>query len=591
MLSSESSIYAKVGGLADVVHDLSQILAHKGHDVRVILPYYGFIEADTKFIRSFEIKFADETHKFSLYETKNRQVKYYFIKNSTFFSGKSVYIDSQNFNRGPFEDDAVRFAFYSIAVYTLLVECPQIQKFDVLHCHDWHSATLLLLLKYLKNNQKIITDYKKIFTIHNLKYQGVRPYEICSDKKYDSFSKWFPEIYEDLNFKSDILKYSTPPKFDYLDETQYHNLITSDNINYNEKKIIKELYRYNNERGNYFKQKHFSEKDNKLIKKTMLKTSTLCFNPLRTGIKLADKVNTVSKSYAYEITLHNDEKNNFIGGCGLEGDLRDLFINNNLNGIINGINYNEYDPEKLSLPFNIKNFTTQKEKNKKFLITNMQKKLEDTHRRIGNNFTNYTRVIKHIKNIDLNKWFSRPLMVSIGRAVYQKLGILLEKSDNDQSVIENILKRDISLIIIGNGHLEKQLDLLNDFDNALFISAFDNELGIDVFSSGDIFFMPSFFEPCGISQLIAMRYGTLPYVNDIGGLHDTVKDMENGFSIKSTTELSMPYKIIEKLDEIINIYKNERGLWEKIQKNAIETKFDWEKSSRDYIELYSTKGK
>jgi starch synthase len=177
-------------------------------------------------------------------------------------------------------------------------------------------------------------------------------------------------------------------------------------------------------------------------------------------------------------------------------------------------------------------------------------------------------------------------VVAVTRAVRQKVNILLESLDGASSVLQRILERDIFLLALGTGDLEDQLEEINRRGNGLFICAFDPEFANQLYEGGDIFLMPSDFEPCGITQMIAMRYACLPLVPDVGGLKDTVQDMHNGFVYHGSTRPAARQDLLDTLDKAIGCYSHGRKQWDAMQELAMNTRFEWTASAKQYIELY-----
>jgi starch synthase len=178
-------------------------------------------------------------------------------------------------------------------------------------------------------------------------------------------------------------------------------------------------------------------------------------------------------------------------------------------------------------------------------------------------------------------------VVAVTRAARQKASILLEMLDGDGSVLQEILRRDIYLVILGTGELEDQLEEINQRANGLFVCAFDAGLAGMLYAGGDIFLMPSDFEPCGISQMIAMRYGCLPLVPDIGGLSNTVRDMQTGFVYRGESRQAACRALLDTLDKALGCYTGDREKWADMQVQAMSARFEWAASAKKYIELYT----
>lgn len=523
MLAAECRGLAKVGGLGDVVLDLSLRLKNKGHDVSIFIPYYENLEIKASVILSFNVKFGKKNIPAKIMTCKHNGLTIYLLDSSFFQKeGGDIYVDSAKFNRGPFEDDAQRFAFFCAAIIELLKTTQMFSGTNILHCHDWQTGPIPLLLR-LEGLEK---NVRTVFTIHNLDYQGIRPMD-DPYAPWASFRQWYPEY------------------FDMLKNLTWRHLILDPR-------------------------------------------TTECFNPMRCGIRLSDGINTVSPTYAKEITMPDNISTNFIGGRGLETALKLRQKEGRLWGILNGLDYEISDPDKLSPPYNEKtaDLLNIKKAHRENLLKDLPGTLQDLKKRIGKRFKNSDKAIKHLpvflKSID-----GKPLVVSITRAVNQKLGLFLEQLNEKKSMLEAFLEKELSLLIIGTGELEKELEKLNKFPNALFICAFDPNLAQNFYSAGNLFLMPSDFEPCGISQLIAMRYGCLPIVNDIGGLHDTVINGKSGFVFSGKSREEARTKFLNATDNALDIIRKPSA-YEQLIRTAMSQRFNWDRSVEKYEEIYET---
>jgi starch synthase len=530
MVATECRDLVKIGGLADVVRDLGQALISLGVKVRIILPYYEIIDKPAYFMSDFNVEFGTKEWPVQVYFQQLDTVPVYLIHQAFFFNGEygKVYIDSNKRGRGPFEDDAKRFAFFSVAALKLIEQETAEQPIDVIHCHDWHTGTLLLLLNYDQQFRKLRRKLKTLFTIHNLDYQGVRPFELFKNNIHLSFRDWFPALYGELRNNAVIRKILQPGDENFL------------------------------------------------------------YNPIRSGINLADRVSTVSPTYAREIARPDDLSRNFIGGRGLESDLRVRSRKKELSGILNGLFYEHFDSARLDPPFDVhlKNWPQARQRHKETFLKNFKKHTQDLEKRLKRKFRNSPLVLSKFEYFNPQDWIDRPLVVAVTRAVEQKIGILLEKQGRKEKLVQNILKRELNLIIIGNGVLDEDLDDINLEPNAYFISAFDPGFANLLYISGDIFLMPSDFEPCGISQMIAMRYGCLPLVHDIGGLHDTVQHLQTGFKYRGRDRKEARTNLLKTLDLALLYYTHHHKRWQIMQQQAMQQRFDWKNSSAEYITLY-----
>ena len=262
-------------------------------------------------------------------------------------------------------------------------------------------------------------------------------------------------------------------------------------------------------------------------------------NFLKEAITYSDKIITVSPSYAENIKTKKF-------GNGLD----ELLCEKSVCGFVNGINMDLY-------PRNSDFESFLKEKS----------------------------VIKHkIQNkFGLKEDLNTPLIIVIGRIGVQKGSPLILKILKDL-ILEN------QMILLGTGvpEIEEKFKKLNEeYSNFVGIIDFDESLAKELYMGGDIFLMPSCFEPCGISQLIAMHYANIPIVYNTGGLKDTIiysKDYEknNGFKFYDYDAK----EFLKICKEALNIFNTNE--WTKIMKNAYKTNYSWENQAKNYIKLYNT---
>jgi len=271
-------------------------------------------------------------------------------------------------------------------------------------------------------------------------------------------------------------------------------------------------------------------------------------NLLKAGILFADVVTTVSNTYAKEIMTPEY-------GFGLEGVLKKR--RDDLYGVINGIDYNEWNPWRDSLipaRYNKKN-TRNKKRCKEVL-----------KRECG------------LRDGDM------PLIGMVSRLTPQKgIDMVLDS-------VERIIGWGAQLVILGSGEkaIEERLSGLQDrYRGELSVNTgFDNALAHRIYAGSDMFLMPSRYEPCGLGQLIAMSYGTIPVARRTGGIADTVVDYDlfnnnaTGFLFDEYTPEAMSSAIRRAL-ELYN-----KGEWQRIVFNAMSARFRWQQSAKEYIRLY-----
>lgn len=455
MVTAEMAPFAKVGGLADVLGSLPMALKKNNCDVRIVMPLYGLIDKEKyniqKKFANIAVPFADKMVKVNVWETSFKSVKVYFIEYSKYFGKKDVYIH---------DDNAERYLFFSQASLYVL----PVLKFqpDIIHCHDYHTSMIPLLLK--SSNYEYFKNIKTVLTIHNLQYQG----------------KTSQKVLELIGLDRDV----------------------------GEKTL------------------NFMEK----------------------GIVYANQVNTVSPTYSKEIFGK-------LFGAGLEKLL--LKNKNKVSGILNGIDMDFFNPAKDKLIA------------KKYSSDNLTgKKINKTK-------------LQELVGLEMS---SKPLVGLISRFVEQKgLGLITEE----------IINLDCQFVFLGTGD-KKYEDLLKKLakqypQKVSVQNKFDIKLAQLIYAGSDIFLMPSRFEPCGLGQMIAMRYGTVPVVRAVGGLVDTVFECEarhvrcqmNGFSFETMTIKGLK----DALKRAIALYSNSDE-WKKIQRTGMTTDFSWNHSAQRYIELY-----
>ncbi|MBE6014926.1 MAG: glycogen synthase [Lachnospiraceae bacterium] len=272
----------------------------------------------------------------------------------------------------------------------------------------------------------------------------------------------------------------------------------------------------------------------------------------KSAIHNSDWVNTVSPTYAKEIMTKEY-------GCSLESDIK--AIASNLSGIVNGINKEEFDPAKDSLikkTYDIKTFTSGKKANKAELV-----------RRCG-------------LDIDIA---NTPVIGMVSRLVEQKgLGLFFE-------IAHRIMKEDVAFVFLGTGEPDIEQGLLRlaaEYPGRIAtLIKYDNEIAHLIYAGSDAFFMPSRFEPCGISQMIGQAYGTPPIVRKTGGLCDTVTAFDaksgkgDGFSF---TDYS-PEALYRAIKGALKILKD-KDLKKQVIKNGMKLDNGFEKSALKYKEMY-----
>jgi starch synthase len=470
-VASECEPLVKVGGLGDVVQSLAKELVNLGHQVSVILPFYKSIKAqNVQFITQHTLNLGGVYYDFHIYKTNLDNVDIFLIDQKAFFGREYVY----GTPKSPYEDNYLRFAFFSLAsLETLSHIC---HTPDVIHIHDWHTA---LVAVYKDLYFKHLDETATVLTIHNIAFQGIFPGHIL------------PQI-------------GIPWELFNPEDLEFYNQV----------------------------------------------------NFLKGGIVHSDVITTVSKTHAKEIQTNM--------GFGLEGVLREKRY---VFGILNGIDTESWNPatdKSLYQNYDINTFKAGKEKNKKY--------------------------VKELFGLETPH--TRPLAAFIARLAKQKGLDLIEKA------IDDAVKIGYDFIFLGSGdyyYQGKVLDMVKrNMGHVAARIEYNDILSRKLYAGADMFLMPSEYEPCGIGQMIAMRYGAIPIVHKTGGLADTVIDYNEdnehgtGFSFEDYTYKDFLYTMARAMIVYQKKYIPEDNEWYNIVSNAMSQDFSWRRSVQEYIKIYKT---
>jgi starch synthase len=276
-------------------------------------------------------------------------------------------------------------------------------------------------------------------------------------------------------------------------------------------------------------------------------------NFLQGAVIYSDAVTTVSPTYAKEICTQ-------AYGEGLEGLFRSREYK--LSGIINGIDRSSYDPE------------TDKAIAVNYTAADIEKKVQNK--------------LALQRELGLDEDPDIPLFAMVSRLTTQKGANLIAE------LLPQFRERDMQLAVLGTGdylyeHAIADFAYHNQWKFAARIT-FDEKLSRRFYAGADVFLMPSEFEPCGLAQMIAMRYGTLPLVRETGGLRDTVRgywdygNLANGFSFKDFDANGLRSAV----DLALGLWHEQKDTWKELQQNAIGMDYGWDESAEKYRELYDS---
>lgn len=304
-----------------------------------------------------------------------------------------------------------------------------------------------------------------------------------------------------------------------------------------------------------------------------------CYNPMRSAINLADKVHAVSPNYAKEILLPSRIEQGYFGGEGLEDDLRHANEASRLYGILNGCEYNQVKEKSLSLKGLLKFLEAQ------LLAWTENKPLTNTAHLIA---------LSRIKQINVKQFEAKPLILtSVGRITDQKVRLFKQVLPDGKTALDHLLlhlgNKGV-FILLGSGDKALEQFIENaaaHHDNFIFLKGYSEDIPEKIYRSGDLFVMPSSFEPCGISQMLAMRAGQPCIAHSVGGLSDTIEHNVNGFTFNGNTELQQAENMLNCFDELVELKLNHLKMWKKVCTNALNSRFLWEEVAQQYCrDLY-----
>lgn len=465
-VTSEVSGLYKLGGLGDVSRSLPAALRKLRVDVRIAMPYYRDIKIDhVRGVGQIAVDFDGKRELMFVFASTvpGTDVPVYLFRHPKLDDYHGV-------------DIVEKFAFFSCSVARLYEFAPEVLggKLDLVHCHDWHTALVPLLLgegNKLHREKETLESIRTrtIVTIHNLLYQGSAP----------------EQIIKTLNLPKRI----------------FHILPTK--------------------------------------KGPRIKL-------LREGLEHADIISTVSPTYAKEI---------------LTGDYGQ-HVNEVLSrrradvvGVLNGIDADTWDPRSdASIPvhYGLSDVLSGKQANK-----------------------------EHIQRTLRLPVVKSPLIGFVGRLEVRQKGIdiLIE-------ALDRLLPDGAQVIILGTGPKKIKRALVT-FEKKFpehfkFVPTFDERLARRIYAGADMLVVPSKFEPCGLTQMIAMRYGTIPIVRDTGGLADTVSDGKTGFVFEKYNGSAL----LAKLREATNVWNNNPKKWQRMAMTCMKKDYSWSVSAKKYKALY-----
>ncbi len=302
-----------------------------------------------------------------------------------------------------------------------------------------------------------------------------------------------------------------------------------------------------------------------------------CINPMATAIRLADTVHAVSPNYAREILKPSDIEQGRYGGERLENELIRANREERLFGILNGCDY------AASSEAEIRDWAELLE-----LMQTLNWRWCSKKSTLGSaHFLAY-----HSLN-QLSKNRPKTIITSVGRITSQKIELMRQPTSSGQPALHaalDLVGSDSLILVLGSGdpiYEQFLCETMVSYANFVFLNGFSEVLAEAFYQQGDLFFMPSSFEPCGISQMLAMRDGQPCLVHDVGGLSDTVIHNQTGFVFSGKNPTKQVDSMLLNLKQALKLQRSQSTEWLSIQAAAAAARFEWGDSIDAYlIELY-----
>ncbi|MGK0500065.1 MAG: starch synthase [Oceanicoccus sp.] len=302
-----------------------------------------------------------------------------------------------------------------------------------------------------------------------------------------------------------------------------------------------------------------------------------CINPMRAGINLSGKVHAVSPSYAKEILRASDYQQGFFGGEGLEADLQTAEDEGRLYGILNGCEY----PPRASKANTLQQLLSIA--SDALLPWLARQQWVDSAHLIAD---------KRLQQLKLQIDQQAPAFIatSVGRITAQKVRLLQQPLKDGVSALDHLLT-DLGeqglFILLGSGDADYEQFLCQvaaRHSNFLFLKGYSEAVSQILYDCGDLFIMPSSFEPCGISQMLAMRAGQPCLVHSVGGLADTVIDGKTGFAFSGNSLEQQAENMNACFKKALSNQQRKTKKWHSITQAAAKRRFLWADIAKQYVE-------
>ena len=597
MLAAENGSIprAKVGGMADVIRDLPAALAQQDVIADVIMPSYGFLAASVNAIKlaEFRVTFSGSRQSVSLLSIPHPDVEgavIYFIDiQDGVFSGKPQEIYSQGSDERPFAEDANKFALFCLCVATVINE-QLLPMPDLIHLHDWHSAMFALLSQYDENFQNLST-IPCVYTIHNLAIQGIRPLRDDSS----SLSAWFPSLLEKLS--SAQLESLIAPRYRHCINPMRVGINLCAKVHLVSPTYADEVLKPSDHDAGFFGGEGLeADLQRKQDSGALVGILNACvYDELADEASVAQSVKE-SQGRA-KASVRDKLRDKGVSGAAARKRANTPELGNKQAQprAVQGID--EQVDSWLGLLERMESALLRWQGDKQWVAgcdLIALTRIAGLWRRVWLSKDTHISKLQSADEPSRNKHKGPSMLVtSVGRLTDQKVLILRQRvllaNGQRVSVLESILQAlaqahpEGVFILLGSGDAEIAREfsgIAARYANFIFLNGYDEAVSDALYRNGDLFMMPSSFEPCGISQMLAMKAGQICLVHGVGGLRDTVADNETGYLFFGDSLAGQAESLLERFSDILGEYNSDK--WQNMERLTRQQRFDWASSALKY---------
>ena len=602
MLAAENGSIprAKVGGMADVIRDLPAALAQQGVMADVIMPSYGFLAGSVNATKltEFSVTFGGARQSVALLSTPHPDVEgaviYFIDTQDGVFSGKPQEIYSQGSDERPFAEDANKFALFCLCVATAINE-QVLPEPDLIHLHDWHCAMFALLSQYDEDFQNIST-IPFVYTIHNLAIQGIRPLRDDSS----SMSAWYPGLLEKLS--PEQLGSVIDPRYPHCINPMRVGINLCAKVHLVSPTYADEVLNPSDHHAGFFGGEGLEvDLQRKQDSGALVGILNAC---VYDELALPDQttVGSAKVSVSDKASVRDKLRDKGVNGAATKKRASATDPNNTQDKCREDQGIANKGDSWLRLLEQMESALLRWQGDKQWVAScdlialtriaglwrcgGRSKDMHPSHPQSSDK--------KLLNKPPMNTLKSPSMLVtSVGRLTDQKVLILrqtvLLTNGQRLSVLESILQAlaqahpEGVFILLGSGDAEIAREfsaIAARYANFIFLNGYDEAVSDALYQNGDLFMMPSSFEPCGISQMLAMKAGQICLVHGVGGLRDTVADNETGYLFFGDSLAGQAESLLVRFTDILGEYNSDK--WLNMQGLACQVRFDWASSALKY---------